>query len=99
MEMGLPDRAFVIVVETEGERDPGLMPLLRQRSSAGWRAPAFSSMHLATAFLAGAQELGYYVKLDYIFPADGGRLAEDFPGYEFRLDPGPEEFFAESPSA
>lgn len=92
--MVLPERVFVIVVELEAGRDPEQMPLLSRTSGSGSRlAPAFSSMLLATTFLARAQELGHHVRLDYIFPADGRRLPDDFPGHEFRLDPSPEAFF------
>src|SRR5438477_611160 len=53
------------------------MPLLSRSDASGKKlTPAFSSMLLATTFLNQAQELGYYVKLDYIFPADGRRVAE-----------------------
>jgi len=90
----LPERVFVIVVESESGRDPERMPLLSQTDPAGTRkAPAFSSMLLATTFLSQAQQLGYFVKLDYIFPADGRRLAEDFPEYQLQLDPSPQAFF------
>ena len=61
-------------------------------------SPVFTTMQLAIAFLARAQELGYYVQLDYIFPANGRRLRDDFPGHAFRLDPSPELFFAEAPA-
>ena len=92
--MTLPERVFVIVVEAEGGRDPERMPLLSQTDPAGTRrAPVFSSMLLATAFLNQAQQLGHFVKLDYIFPADGGRLAADFPEYQVQLDPSPQAFF------
>jgi hypothetical protein len=94
--MAALDRLFVIVVETESGRDPDHMPLLGRPDGDIRLAPAFSSMQLATTFLAQAQELGYYVKLDYIFPVDKKTLAQDFPGHEFRLDPSPEAFFAES---
>jgi len=95
----LPERVFVIVVETEEGRDPEVMPLLSQADAAGTRrAPAFSSMLLATSFLSQAQQLGYFVKLDYIFPADGRRLAEDFPEYQVQLDPSPQAFFREDPA-
>lgn len=96
--MAFPDRVFVIVVETNGPRDPERMALLSQKTVGGRLAPTFTSMQLATAFLARAQELGYVVKLDYIFPVDGAILAEDFPGHEFRLNPSPENFFTESDS-
>ena len=97
--MPLPERVFVIVVETEEGRDPEVMPLLSQADAAGTRrAPAFSSMLLATSFLSQAQQLGYFVKLDYIFPADGRRLAEDFPEYQVQLDPSPQAFFREDPA-
>jgi hypothetical protein len=97
--LALPDRVFVIVIESEGGRDPEQMPLLSQIDSGGARhAPAFSSMLLATSFLSQAQELGYYVKLDYVFPADGRRLADDFPEYRFRLDPSPQGFFGDPPA-
>ena len=97
--MPLPERVFVIVVETEEGRDPEVMPLLSQADAAGTRrAPAFSSMLLATSFLSQAQQLGYFVKLDYIFPADGRRLAEDFPEYQVQLDPSPRAFFREDPA-
>jgi len=92
--MALPARVFVIVVESAGGRDPEGMPLLSRTDGSGVRlAPAFSSMLLATTFLARAQVIGHYVRLDYIFPVDGRRLVEDFPGHEFRLDPSPEAFF------
>ena|SRR2546425_625239 len=92
--MTLPDRIFVIVIESEAGRDPEMMPLLSRSDASGKRlTPAFSSMLLATAFLNQAQELGYYVKLDYIFPADGRRVAEDFPEHRIQLDPSPEAFF------
>ena len=95
----MPDRVFVIVIESEGSRDPERMPLLSRVGAGGGRqTPAFSSMLLATTFLSQAQELGYYVKLDYIFPANGGRLAEDFPEYELRLDPSPQAFFGADPA-
>ena len=83
----------MIVVQSEGDRDPEDMPLLIRTEDAGRLTPAFSSMLLATTFLSRAQELGHHVKLDYIFPADGRRLSEDFPGHQFRLDPSPEAFF------
>jgi len=87
--MALPDRVFVIVVESQGERDPERMPLLGRPDDGGRLTPVFSSMVLATTFLSRAQQAGHFVKLDYIFPADGRRLSEDFPGHEFRLDPSP----------
>jgi hypothetical protein len=55
-------------------------------------------MLLATTFLSQAQQLGHFVKLDYIFPADGGRLGEDFPEYQVQLDPSPQAFFGEAPA-
>jgi hypothetical protein len=92
--MALPERVFVIVVESETGREVEQMPLLSRSSAGGMPlAPAFSSMLLATTFLARAQELGHFVRLVYIFPADSGRLSADFPGLEFRLDPSPEAFF------
>jgi hypothetical protein len=95
--MPLPERVFVIVVAMDGERDPEAMPVLSRVATGGARlAPVFSSMLLATTFLARAQELGHYVKLDYIFPADGSRLAEDFPGHEFHLDISPEAYFGDA---
>jgi hypothetical protein len=98
--MPLPERVFVIVVESEGRRDPERMPLLSQTRPDGTRrTAAFSSMLHATTFLSQAQQLGYYVKLDYIFPVDGHRLAEDFPEYEVRLDPSPQAFFGFNPPA
>ena len=97
--MPLPERVFVIVVESEGGRDPERMPLLSQADPAGTRrAPVFSSMLLATTFLNQAQQLGYFVKLDYIFPADGPRLAQDFPEYQVQLDPSPQAFFRDAPA-
>ena len=96
--MALPERIFVVVVETEGERDPERMALLSRTDAGGARhTPAFSSMLLATTFLNQAQQLGHFVKLDYIFPADRRRLAEDFPEYEVRLDPSPQAFFGDEP--
>jgi hypothetical protein len=95
----LPERVFVIVVEAEGSRDPERMPLLSQTDASGIRrAPVFSSMLLATTFLSQAQQLGYFVKLDYIFPADWGRLAADFPEYQVQLDPSPQAFFGDAPA-
>jgi hypothetical protein len=89
----------VIVVESDGDRDPERMPLLSQTGPPGTRrAPAFSSMLLATTFLSQAQQLGYFVKLDYIFPADGTRLAQDFPDYHVELDPSPQAFFKDAPA-
>lgn len=89
----------MIVVESEGGRDPERMPLLSQTNADGSRrAGAFSSMLHATTFLNQAQQLGHFVKLDYIFPADGRRLASDFPEYEFRLDPSPQAFFGAEPA-
>ena len=90
----------MIVIESEGGRDPERMPLLSQADAGGARrTPAFSSMLLATTFLSQAQELGYYVKLDYIFPADGRRLADDFPEYQVQLDPSPQAFFGVEPAS
>jgi hypothetical protein len=95
----LPERVFVIVVESDGDRDPDRMPLLSQTDPSGTRrAPAFSSMLLATTFLSQAQQLGFFVKLDYIFPADGSRLGEDFPEYQVVLDPSPQAFFLKDPA-
>jgi hypothetical protein len=75
------------------------MPLLSQSGPSGSRrAPVFSSMVLATTFLSQAQQLGHFVKLDYIFPADGGRLGDDFPEYEIHLDPSPQAFFRDAPA-
>lgn len=97
--MPLPERVFVIVVEVESGRDPERMPLLSQTGPSGTlHTPVFSSMLLATTFLNQAQQLGYVVKLDYIFPADGGRLVADFPAYRVQLDPSPQAFFGDSPS-
>jgi len=97
--MPLPERVFVIVVESEGSRDPERMPLLSQTDAAGTRrAPVFSSMLLATTFLNQAQQLGHFVKLDYIFPADGTRLTQDFPEYQVQLDPSPQAFFSDAPA-
>ena len=97
--MPLPDRVFVIVVESHGDRDPERMPLLSQTGPSGTRhAPVFSSMQLATTFLNQAQQLGYFVKLDYIFPANGTRLAQDFPEYQVQLDPSPQAFFKDAPA-
>jgi hypothetical protein len=97
--MAPPERVFVIVVESEGERDPEQMPLLSRTNAGARLTPAFSSMLLATTFLARAQELGHQVRLDYIFPADARRLTEDFPGHAFRLDPSPEAYFGAAPAA
>ena len=89
----------MIVVESEGVRDPERMPLLSEAGAAGTRrAPVFSSMLLATTFLSQAQQLGHFVKLDYIFPADGRRLGEDFPEYQVQLDPSPQAFFRDNPA-
>ena len=89
----------MIVVESEGGRDPERMPLLSQAGPGGARrTAAFSSMLLATTFLSQAQQLGYFVKLDYIFPADGSRAAEDFPEYQVVLDPSPQAFFGHRPA-
>ena len=97
--MALPERIFVVVVESEGDRDPERMPLLSRTDAGGARhTPAFSSMLLATTFLSRAQALGHYVKLDYIFPADGRRVAADFPGHAIHLDPSPEAFFGSESS-
>jgi hypothetical protein len=98
--MPAPERVFVIVVESESERDPERMPLLTQTGADGTRrTAAFSSLLLATTFLSQAQQLGHFVKLDYIFPADGRRMADEFPGYEVRLDPSPQAFFGGEPAA
>ncbi|TMD24450.1 MAG: hypothetical protein E6I99_02610 [Chloroflexi bacterium] len=97
--MALPERIFVVVVESEGDRDPERMPLLSRTGAGGARhAPAFSSMLLATTFLSRAQQLGHVVRLDYIFPADGRRVADDFPEYVIQLDPSPEAFFGSDSS-
>jgi hypothetical protein len=97
--VSLPERVYVIVVETEGARDPERMPLLSQPGTGrARRTAAFSSMLLATTFLSQAQQLGHFVKLDYIFPADPRRLAEDFPEFEVRLDPSPQAFFGGEPA-
>jgi len=97
--LALPERLFVIVVELEGDRDPEAMPLLSHPGPGGVRrTAAFSSMLLATTFLSQAQQLGHFVKLDYIFPADRRRLSVDFPEYEVRVDPSPQSFFAGEPA-
>ena len=97
-DVATPDRVFLIVVEQPGDRDPDEMPLLSRTQGAVHMAPVFSSMLLATAFLSQAQQLGHFVKLDYIFPADSRRLAVDFPDHSFRLDPSPEAFFGGDPT-
>src|SRR5207253_9409639 len=75
------------------------MPLLSRTGAGGARhAPAFSSMLLATTFFSRAQQLGHVVRLDYIFPADGRRVADDFPEYVIQLDPSPEAFFGSDSS-
>ena len=95
----MPERVFVVVVESEAARDPDGMPVLSRNTQGGARlAPIFSSMLLATTFLSRAQALGHYVKLDYIFPADGRRVAADFPGHAIHLDPSPEAFFGSESS-
>ena len=93
--MTLPDRVFLIVVEQAGDRDPERMSLLNRADGEVRLTPVFSSMLLATAFLNQAQQLGHFVKLDYIFPADGRRLADDFPEFKIRLDPSPKAFFGD----
>lgn len=93
-----PERVFVIVVEAEGGRDPNRMPLLNRDDRRGNRVtPVFSSMQQAITFLSEAQEVGHRVRLDYIFPADPRRLAEDFPDYQVVLDPSPAAFFGSDP--
>jgi hypothetical protein len=94
----MPDRVFLIVVEPTANRDPERMPLLNRADGGVRETPVFSSMLLATAFLSQAQQLGHFVKLDYIFPADGHRLADDFPEYQIRLDPSPQAFFGDPPA-
>src|SRR5437016_1042643 len=97
--MDMPERVFVVVVESEAARDPDGMPVLSRNTQGGARlAPIFSSMLLATTFLARAQQLGHVVRLDYIFPADGRRVADDFPEYVIQLDPSPEAFFGSDSS-
>jgi hypothetical protein len=98
--MALPDRVFVIVVVPQGGRQEDRMPLLsRPRRAGAAITPVFSSMRLATTFLDRAQALGHAVALDYIFPAAGGRLADDFPEYEAVIDVSPEAYFPNSPSS
>lgn len=92
--MAYPDRVFLVVVETEDGHDPDRMPLLKRERDGRPQAPVFSSMQRATAFLSEAQELGYQVKLDYIFPVEASRLPADFPDHEFQLDPSPRAYFA-----
>jgi hypothetical protein len=96
IDQNLVERVFVIVVERDDGRRADEMPLLVGEGALAGSAPVFSSMQHATGFLSRAQELGHQVKLDYIFPADRRRLAEDFPGYQFRLDPSPDAFFQPS---
>ncbi len=80
--MALPSRIFVIVIASKDGRDPEHMRLLNRSGADGLRiTPVFSSMLAATTFLSKAQEMGYTVNLDYIFPAGGSRFADDFPGY------------------
>src|SRR5436853_583336 len=55
--MALPDRVFVIVVESQGERDPERMPLLGRPDDGGRLTPVFRSMVLATTFLLRALPL------------------------------------------
>jgi hypothetical protein len=93
----MPERVFLIIVEQAGERDPNRMPLLSRDEGGVRTTPVFSSMLLATSFLSQAQELGYHVGLDYIFPADGQRLGTDFPEYQIQLDPSPRAFFPAAP--
>lgn len=92
----LPARIFVIVILPEGGRDAERMRLLNRRAADGIRiAPVFSSMLRATSFLSTGQDMGYTVNLDYIFPVDGGRFADDFPDYRAALDPSPASFFVD----
>ena len=96
--MPLPQRVFVIAVLPESGRDPDRMTLLSLATPGGVRlTPVFSSMQLATSFLSQGQELGYTVRLDYIFPVDGAHFVEDFPDYGPRLDLSPEAFFLGEP--
>ena len=44
------------------------------------------------------ENIGHVVRLDYIFPADGRRVADDFPEYVIQLDPSPEAFFGSDSS-
>jgi hypothetical protein len=94
----MPDRVFLIVVEDPGGRDPDRMPLLNRTEGGIGTTPVFSSMLLATTFLSQAQELGHYIRLDYIFPADGRRLTDDFPQSRVQLDPSPQVFFGPDPA-
>jgi hypothetical protein len=97
--VALPDRIFVIVIQAQEGRDPDRMRLLNRSETDGIRiTPVFRSMRGATTFLSQGQELGYTVDLDYIFPVDGGRFADDFPEYRAELDPSPASFFVDAPS-
>src|SRR2546426_292769 len=87
-----------------GEQTDGRgLGLHEKQSPAGFArfhlTASFSTMLLATTYLSQAQQLGHFVKLDYIFPADRRRLAEAFPEYEVRLDPSPQAFFGDEPAA
>jgi len=75
------------------------MRLLNRSAPDGFRiTPVFGSMLGATTFLSQGQELGYTVDLDYIFPVDGNRFADDFPEYRPALDPNPASFFSDRDS-
>src|SRR2546428_3601636 len=87
VHMGLPATVFLLALVPAGGPTDTRMEILAVDGPGGHRTPAFSSIRTAADFLTRAQQLGRSAHFDYLFRADAGRLAADFPEYEPILDP------------
>lgn len=92
--MNLPAEVLLFVVVGD-EIDPEApMTLWTLRDALGRRlTPAFSSMPVASTFLADALRERRAVPVDYIFRYDSARFPAEYPALELVLNPTAVEFF------
>jgi hypothetical protein len=95
VHMDLPATVFLLALVPEGGPTDTRMEIPTFEGPAGRRMPVFSSIRTAADFLTRAEQLGRPVKFDYLFRADAGRLAADFPEYEAILDPSADALYGE----
>jgi hypothetical protein len=93
--MALPATVFLLALVPAGGPTDTRMEIPTLDGPRGRRMLVFSSIRTAADFLTRAEQLGRPVKFDYLFRADAGRLAADFPEYEPILDPSADALYGE----
>jgi hypothetical protein len=92
--VSLPAEVLVFVVVGDEVDPESPMTLWALRDAQGSRlTPVFSSMAVASTFLADALRDRRAVPVDYIFRYDSGRFPVEYPALELVLNPTAAEFF------